>query len=202
VFGQGYVALSRVRTLTGLKMLGMSPTALRVDPKIVQVDARFREEAEDAESAFEELGEEETELMHTQFVQACGGTYVSGDIAAPEKKGYERVQKESTYALTRESLLKGNTVSQIAKERSVGETTVWAHLEKLVEDQDVTEAQLAPLVAGVDDWEEVFGYLQDIMDEEGSEKLKPIFVAAEEQYDYSTIRLARMIYILKNGSTA
>src|SRR5690606_35919563 len=52
VFGQGYVALSRVRTLSGLKMLGMSPTALNVDPKIVNVDARFRQNAEVAEETF------------------------------------------------------------------------------------------------------------------------------------------------------
>lgn len=199
VFGQGYVALSRVRTLTGLKMLGMSPTALRVDPKIVQYDARFHEEAEDAENAFEELGEEETEVMHKQFVEACGGTHVSGDIAAPEKKGYERVQKESTYALTKESLLKGNMVAQIAKERSIGETTVWTHLEKLVADQEIVQENLAPLLESEENWAELYGYLQDIMDEEGTEKLKPIFVAAEEQYDYNTIRLARMVYLLQNG---
>lgn len=199
VFGQGYVALSRVRSLTGLKMLGMSPTALRVDPKIVQYDAKFHSEAEDAEVAFEELGEEEIEEMHKRFIAACGGTYVTGEIKAPEKKGYERVQKESTYALTKESLLKGNTVSKIAKERSIGETTVWTHLEKLVEDEDVTEAQLAPLFAEEENWDEVYTYLQDVMDEVGTEKLKPIFEAAEEQYDYNTIRLARMLYVLQNG---
>lgn len=201
VFGQGYVALSRVRTLTGLKMLGMSPTALRVDPKIVQSDARFRAEAEDAEQAFEALGDEETELMHKQFVQASGGTYVSGDIAVSEKKGMERVQKESTYALTKEALLKGSTVPQIAKERSVGESTVWTHLEKLVADADILEADLAPLIAREENWDDVYTYLQDVMDEEGTEKLKTIYVAAEEKHDYNTIRLARMVYELKNGST-
>lgn len=198
VFGQGYVALSRVRTLTGLKMLGMSPTALRVDPKIVEWDTRFQQEAEDAEIAFEEVGDE-VEEMHRLFVERCGGTYVSGPIAAPEKKGYERVQKESTYALTKESLLKGNTVSQIAKERSIGESTVWTHLEKLVADEEVSEAQLSPLTAAEENWDEVYLYLRDVMDEEGTEKLKPIFEAAEEQYDYNTIRLARMLYILQNG---
>lgn len=199
VFGQGYVALSRVRTLTGLKMLGMSPTALRVDPKIVQFDAKFRSEAEDAEDAFAELGEEETEKMHKQFIEAMGGKYVTGDIQAPEKKGYERVQKESTYALTKESLLKGNTVGQIAKQRKIGESTIWSHLEKLVADADIAESMLAPLIEKEKNWDEVYAHLQDVMDEKGTEKLKPIFEAAEEQYDYNTIRLARMVYVLRNG---
>lgn len=199
VFGQGYVALSRVRTLLGLKMLGMSPTALRVDPKIVQFDERFHREAEDAEVVFDELGEEEIEEMHKRFVAACGGTYVSGEVKITEKKGFERVQKESTYALTKESLKKGNRVSQIAKERNIGESTIWTHLEKLVTDEAITAEDFSPLITAEENWDEVYAHLQDVMDEVGTEKLKPIFEAAEEQYDYSTIRLARMLYLLQNG---
>ena len=75
VFGQGYVALSRVRTLAGLRVLGMSPTALRVDPKVVQVDARFRTESELAEDTFAAFEGEELESMHQRFVTAHGGTY-------------------------------------------------------------------------------------------------------------------------------
>lgn len=52
VFGQGYVALSRVRTLAGLKVLGLSANALQVDPKIVRRDAGFKSESEVAEETF------------------------------------------------------------------------------------------------------------------------------------------------------
>jgi len=54
-----------------------------------------------------------------------GGQFVSGEIKAVPKKGYERVQKESTQSLTKAALLEGKTVPEIAKERKIGETTVW-----------------------------------------------------------------------------
>jgi hypothetical protein len=199
VYGQGYVALSRVRTLAGLKMLGMSPTALRVDPKIVNIDERFRGESGQAEDAFIEMEEDEIGQMHKNFVVSCGGQFVSGEIKVVAKKGYERVQKESTQSLTKAALLEGKTVPEIAKERKIGETTVWGHLEKLVDETDVLDTHLAPLMASYPDWNDEYEVLQAIMDEVGTEMLKPIFEAANEQYDYNQIRLARMVYVLRNG---
>jgi ATP-dependent DNA helicase PIF1 len=199
VYGQGYVALSRVRTLDGLKMLGMSPTALRVDPKIVTIDERFRSESGQAEDAFVEMEEDEIEQMHKNFVKSCGGAYVSGEIKIVEKKGYERVQKESTQSLTKAALLEGKTVSEIATERKIGETTVWGHLEKLVAENDISETNFEPIKASYVAWSDEYELLQQIMDEVGTEMLKPIFEAANEQYDYNQIRLARMLYVLRNG---
>ena len=41
-YGQGYVALSRLRTLAGLHLLGLNERALRVHPLAVEKDAEFR----------------------------------------------------------------------------------------------------------------------------------------------------------------
>jgi hypothetical protein len=41
-YGQGYVALSRLRTLAGLHLLGLNERALRVHPQAVAKDAEFR----------------------------------------------------------------------------------------------------------------------------------------------------------------
>jgi len=43
--GMGYVALSRVRTLAGIRLLGMNPIALRVNPKIIEIDNIFRSDS-------------------------------------------------------------------------------------------------------------------------------------------------------------
>lgn len=43
VEGQGYVALSRVRSLEGLRLTGISKLALRVNPEITEVDKEFRQ---------------------------------------------------------------------------------------------------------------------------------------------------------------
>ena len=41
--GMGYVALSRVRTLAGIKLMGLNQMALKVNPLITEVDVEFKE---------------------------------------------------------------------------------------------------------------------------------------------------------------
>ncbi len=198
VFGQGYVALSRVRSLAGLKMIGMSPTALRVDPKIVAFNERFYKDSEEAEEAFSEMEEDEIVGMHKRFVDACGGNYVSGPIEPSERKVRERIQKESTQAITKTMLLDGKSVRDIVKERSLVESTVWGHLEKLVEDGALTEAELKTISGQYKNWEADYKKIEKVIQSEGRELLKPIYEALDEVYDYNAIRLARMFYSLRN----
>ncbi len=200
VYGQGYVALSRVRTLEGLKMTGMSPTALRVDPKIVTFDERFFQESEDADEAFSEMDPEDVTTMHKRFVDACGGNYVSGPIEIQkERKKRALIQKESTLAITKRLLLEGKNVKDIVKERSMVESTIWSHLEKLVHGKEVTETDLEPLLTSGLDWEANYSQIAGAIEEVGYEKLKPIFEHLNEEYDYGTLRFARMVYLLRNG---
>jgi ATP-dependent DNA helicase PIF1 len=194
VFGQGYVALSRVRTLSGLRMLGMSPTALRVDPKIVMHDQKFRGESDAAEDAFEAMDEEEIEDMHERFVKAGGGVMVKGDIAVTEEKKIKRVQKESTYAETKRLLEARKPVSEIAREREMAESTIWSHIEKLAEEKMITLSELEHLKPA--SWEETYALLREAFALCGTEKLKPVYEYAQEKYDYNTVRLARLFYLL------
>lgn len=199
VYGQGYVALSRVRTLAGLKMVGMSPTALRVDPKIVEYDVRFRDESESVEEAFSELEEDELIKMHKGFVAAGGGNYVSGPIDASTSRVKERIQKESTLAVTKRLLQEGKTIKDIVKERSIVESTVWSHLEKLVEAEDLTLEDLGVLTKAHSSWKKDYEIIAKQFAELGTEYLKPIFEALNEKFDYQTIRLARLVYLCRAG---
>jgi len=196
VFGQGYVALSRVRTLAGLKLLGMSPTALRVDPKVVTIDSRFRSESDAAEDTFSAMEAGQIIKLHERFIKARGGVYVKDVVSAP-KKGSARVKEESTYALTKSLLLAGKTIEEIAVQREIGETTVWNHLEKLVADGDITRQMLDIQIATIADWGPVYARLEAAMNKVGIGKLKPIYEAVGELYDYNLIRLARLVYTLK-----
>ena len=51
-FGQGYVALSRVRRLSGLHLLGWNQRAFEVHPEVAAKDATFRVESEQAAHSF------------------------------------------------------------------------------------------------------------------------------------------------------
>jgi len=196
VYGQGYVALSRVRSLAGLKMLGMSPTALRVDPKIVDQDARFRTESDLATKAFNEMEDTETQKLHEQFVHASGGTLPKEGAVVERTSGFERTQKESTYEQTKQLLLEGKTIAGIAKERNISETTVWGHVEKLIEQKAITTPELVHLQDA--EYEKAEAKVLEAIAAEGDEKLKPLFEYCKEKIDYNTIRMVRVFYQLEN----
>lgn len=197
VYGQGYVALSRVRSLDGLKVIGMHPNALQVDPKIVHQDTRFHKESEDAEDAFIAMEDSEVADMHERFVVAHGGKVPADDEVGAVRSAAERVKAESTYVVTRDLVKAGKSIAQMSKERDLTETTIWTHLERLVDDGELESEDLTHLQPTEFDWGTAKETLFAAMDTHGTEKLKPLFEAADEQYDYVWVRLARMQYQLE-----
>lgn len=197
VYGQGYVALSRVRAFDGLKVLGMHPNALQVDPKVVMQDVKFHKESEIVEDAFIEMDDKEVLEMHERFVVANNGKMPSDEEVNVVKSGSERVQAESTYAVTKSLLLEGRSIKDMAEVRSVTETTIWTHIERLAGDKEITAKQIKHLEPTNIDWEEARKILNEAMDEFGTERLKPIYEEAGEEFDYTLIRLARIQYLLE-----
>lgn len=68
--GQGYVALSRLKSETGLKLIGYNTTALQVDKLAYKADLRFQELSDLADKA-ETM--EELETAEAAFRKASGG---------------------------------------------------------------------------------------------------------------------------------
>jgi len=191
-YGQGYVALSRVRTLGGMKVLGLNANALMVDPKIVRMDERFHEESEDAEEAFQNMDAEELDTMHTNFIEKMGGT-IPKEGETPVRKTH--MPTGSTYEETQELLQKKHTVGEIAKLRKMAESTIWGHLEKLAEDKTLIKEEVMHLIP--ENWETILEDVFRAIQVCGAEKLKPLFEETGEQYDYNDIRLARLFHTLK-----
>jgi len=72
-YGQGYVALSRVRSLSGLYLNGFNERALAVHPQILEQDGQFRGASAAARDAFNAMDSGELQALHKQFVQKSGG---------------------------------------------------------------------------------------------------------------------------------
>lgn len=74
-YGQGYVALSRVRTFDGLHILGINQRALEVHPLVLACDGAFRVQSEEAERAFLAMPKDKLATLHQNFIIAMGGNF-------------------------------------------------------------------------------------------------------------------------------
>ncbi|MBI2578038.1 MAG: helicase, partial [Candidatus Wildermuthbacteria bacterium] len=76
-YGQGYVALSRVRRLSGLHLLGWNEQTFKVHPKVLEKDREFRKMSEEILLFFAKMPPVEILQMHENFIRSCGGKSLS-----------------------------------------------------------------------------------------------------------------------------
>ncbi|HRH30713.1 MAG TPA: AAA family ATPase [Candidatus Paceibacterota bacterium] len=124
-YGMGYVALSRVRTLNGIRLVGLSENSLKVDPNVLELDEKLQVESEENEEMFGKLSTTEQEKMERDFILRSEG-FIKAGVAKKLK------EKSSTIEITKSLLLKKMTFAEIAKERGLGLSTILDHVEKLI----------------------------------------------------------------------
>ncbi len=120
--GMGYVALSRVRSLAGLTILGMNEEALKVNDDVLEHDELLRQHSEKAViDILKKLSEKEVAEKHKKYIESIG-------TKKPKKSA-----KVSTYQETHDLLQEELSLKEIAHKRGMTEDTILAHIEKLVE---------------------------------------------------------------------
>jgi hypothetical protein len=72
-FGQGYVALSRVRRLSGIHLLGINEKAFLVHPVVAEQDRSFRSLSDSAAETFAKTSAEERSKQWENFLVVTGG---------------------------------------------------------------------------------------------------------------------------------
>ncbi|MEI6316652.1 MAG: AAA family ATPase [bacterium] len=72
-YGMGYVALSRVRTLSGVRLVGFDKKALEVDPLALDVDKKLQDESNANEKLFGALTTEAYDKLENDFILRMGG---------------------------------------------------------------------------------------------------------------------------------
>ncbi len=194
-YGQGYVAISRVRTLQGLSLSGLNARALEVHPKVFAEDKRFRTLSDSARKKFQELEAEEITTLHTDFIRAIGGKPGAG------KPVYTKKEKVDTLAVTKALVLKKLSLSDIAKERGMTVSTVLTHLEKLVEARALLpERDFAHLSPDPDRFAEAKKAFNNVFTKVKEMKLSPTKELLDDSFSFEELRLIRLFLRTETGT--
>lgn len=130
-YGMGYVALSRVRKLSGIRLIGFTKESLLVNPKILELDQELKNDSFQNELLFKKLKDEEQDLLEVEFINRMGGNIKT---ITGKKKKIEKVidTKIPTILITKELLEKGKNIKEIAKERNLTQGTITHHVEQII----------------------------------------------------------------------
>ena len=197
-FGQGYVALSRVKRLSGLHLLGWNRRAFQVHPEVAAKDAKFRVESEQAAHAFGIMAGDETTAMQERFVRACGGKIISEVRASAPKapyvprtaNEYGNTRHERRWERTLTLIRSGKTIAAVAQMRGRTEGTILEHLESLRVLGKLSAQDVAHLGRGS---EQEIAMIHAAFRELGTDKLSPVFEKLGGAYSYDKLRIARMM---------
>ncbi len=184
-FGQGYVALSRVRRLSGLYILGWNKRAFLVHPEILAKDKGFRIASSDAQTAFSKISSLELKKIHDNFIIVCGGKFRPTNV-----------KKSNTYNETLVLWNEGKTIVQIAKMRRLREQTILDHIEKLVMHGKINRADFSRVITPslVQSLPKIHAVFREL----DTDRLSPVFEKLHGAYSYDELRIARIMLNVEN----
>lgn len=122
-YGMGYVALSRVRTLEGISLVGFDKKSILVDPKILKFDQYLKDSSKQNNILFKKLSKEEQYKLEQDFIIKSGGSIVK--LPKNEKKS-------ETILITKDLLEEGKNINEISKIRKLTKQTIINHLSKII----------------------------------------------------------------------
>lgn len=189
--GQGYVALSRLKDLKNLKLIGFNDKALEVDPLAFKADQRFSELC-DEELSIIDLPR--LELAAKSFVVKCGGLSTQAEIDKHKKKKKEKKgPKKPTHVITKEYIEEGKTLEEIADIRGMVVGTIMGHLLKIKEEfPDVNLNRFKPSDEVMSRVEMVHNVLltKNAVKETGEVSQKAMYEQMNGEVGYNEIKLA------------
>lgn len=203
-YGQGYVALSRVRKLRGVHLLGWNRRALEVHPKVLRDDSRFREQSQEGSTAFSQLSKAEVDEMHGNFARASGGKWPPDPKELKRRETAKRRGPEPKISTIDQTLrlIKGGkdvNIAEIASNRGLKAGTIIDHIEKLKAGGKLTLRDIEKVVAPDKGVRAMLSDTDSAFAKLGTEKLGPVFSAFGGKYSFDELRIARLLFDSRKG---
>ncbi|MCW8954812.1 MAG: helix-turn-helix domain-containing protein, partial [Sulfurimonas sp.] len=199
--GQGYVALSRIKNIDGLRLMGLNDTALTVDPLILHIDDRIKAASQKTRDEISALLSENLEKIFDSYIQSIDGITDISKIKEQETilKSEKKIVAKSatpTYIQTKELIESCSSIAELAEKRGMSKGTIIKHLSILKEQEtDINLDKFMPDVATLDLINDAVTKIKeknnkDDFSEDGKPRLKPIFEALNAKVQYDDIRIA------------
>lgn len=198
--GMGYVALSRVRSLNGLKLMNLNEMALKVSPKVLQNDVVFKEYSRQNVQLLQSLvDEEKIKIQQAILTNRFEGKAIDDEatdfpeLLVKKRRIATKVKKSKptpTHLLTLALFKEDPCLKSIAEKRGLTVGTVISHLGKIKSLKLLSKAQLEPLKAFIPkkDFDVIFSELKQSKDG----KIKVIYDKYEGRYSYNSIQIVQL----------
>ncbi len=196
-YGQGYVALSRLKSLEGLYLKSYNPKSLQVNPAISEFDEKIRKYSKFIQQKFKNSQKEDKnkiKKLQENFILKCGGS-VEGGVFKKEKEN-----KKPTVEITFDLIKTGKNLQEIMEERNLKFESAMKHVEELFKLTKITKLDLEKLAPEnikifniPNELKKSFRKFKRFKDEEGKIKLAPVFKDLQEKYSFEELRWYRLL---------
>src|SRR3989344_980035 len=184
--GMGYVALSRVRSLEGLTILGINENALRVHKEVRELDKDFQELSKVAREELKKMDAKELARIQEEFLARS---------RPPQKE-----KKLATHKETELLIAEKKSLAEIAEARGMTAETIISHIEKLIEEESKVGMEYLKYEISRPHFLKIEKAIEELLKENKLLLLTPIKNKVGPNVSFLHIRLARALlgYTPKN----
>ena len=180
--GMGYVALSRVRSLTGLYLKGINDLALEVNEEVLEFDKNFRKFSKTNAFHIQTMGSEKINKMHTDFANKIKG----------EKKQKKEI-KLNTVAETKSMLEEGLSIKEIVEKRGLKFGTILEHIEQIKKEDPKYNIYNLQASITKNKFKQIYNAFVKVgLNEEGLRPLSPVKALLSPNFSFDDLRLVRL----------
>lgn len=182
--GMGYVALSRLKSFEGLKLIGLNNMAFAVNDDILEFDKVLRQNSENICKALAGVGEKEKVELQEKYLTSILPTQ-------KERKSRIRKVKGATALETKKYLDSIKSLKEIVEARKLKPETVISHIEELLDKKLIVKKDIEYLKITSLKPDRLEKILQAFKKSKGP-MLGPVKSFLPADYTFEEIRLTRL----------
>ncbi|HBB43860.1 MAG: AAA ATPase [Parcubacteria group bacterium GW2011_GWA1_44_13] len=177
--GMGYVALSRVRSLEGLTILGINENALRVHDEVREIDATFQQVSAEAREELKKMDKKDLAKVQEEFLARSRPT--------------QKEKKLATHKETELLIAEKKSLAEIAEAREMTLETIVSHIEKLIEEESKVGMEYLKYEISRPHFLKIEKAIEELLKENKLLLLTPIKNKVGPNVSFLHIRLARAL---------